>query len=125
MPMPRWWRHINKRVFNPRALNGSKWDVLTHTGRSSGKTYQTPMEVIPVENGFVVFLVYGAESDWVLNMLASGSGTLRTDGREVEVTNPRVVDISEVTDQLPADAARPPGFLKVNQLLRMDEVETV
>jgi hypothetical protein len=22
MPMPRWWRHINKRVFNPGELRG-------------------------------------------------------------------------------------------------------
>lgn len=120
MPMPRWWGQINKRLFNPRAISGDKWAVLTHTGRSSGKTYQTPMEAIPVEGGYVVFLVYGAESDWVKNLLVSGSGSLRTNGKTEALTNPRVVSIDDVEDLLTEDAARPPALLKVTELLRVD-----
>jgi hypothetical protein len=57
MPMPRWWGHLNKRVFNPRAIASGKWPVLTHVGRTSGQTYHTPLDAHPVDNGYLFVLV--------------------------------------------------------------------
>jgi deazaflavin-dependent oxidoreductase (nitroreductase family) len=72
MPMPLWWGHINKRVFNPWALRGKRWQSVGHVGRSSGKAYRTPVEAMRVDDGFIVTLVYGSRSDWVQNVLAAG-----------------------------------------------------
>ena len=120
MPMPRWWGHINKRVFNPRAIAGGKWPVLTHVGRSSGQTYRTPLDAHPVEGGYLFVLVYGSRTDWVRNILAAGSASLRVDGREVALTAPRLVGRDEAERALSADVARPPKVLRISEFLRMD-----
>jgi deazaflavin-dependent oxidoreductase (nitroreductase family) len=122
MPMPRWWGHINKRVFNPRAIAGGRWPVLTHVGRTSGATYHTPLDAHPVEGGYLFVLVYGSGSDWVQNVLAAGQARLRVDGEEVELTAPRLVHADEALTLLPDDVARPPRLLRITEALRMDRV---
>lgn len=117
MPMPRWWGHVNKRVFNPRAIASGKWPVLTHVGRTSGRTYRTPLDAHPVDGGYLFVLVYGSGSDWVQNVLAAGSARLRVDGREVELTAPRLVDEDEAFQALPEGAARPPRILRITEFL--------
>lgn len=104
--MPRWFAQVNKRIFNPREIKKGERAVLTHVGRSSGKTFQTPLAAYPVDGGYMFAIIYGAESDWVQNVFASGTAQLRID---------------EGWSLLPADAKRPPGFLNVTELLRMDK----
>ena len=120
MPMPRWWGHINKRVFNPRAIAGGKWPVLTHVGRSSGTTYQTPMDAHPVDGGYLFVLVYGSGSDWVQNVLAAGRARLRIDGEDWDLIAPRLVGPDEAFNALPAEVSRPPRVLRITEFLRMD-----
>ncbi|SEM23566.1 nitroreductase family deazaflavin-dependent oxidoreductase [Rhodococcus maanshanensis] len=122
MPMPRWWGHINKRVFNPRAIAGGKWPVLTHVGRTSGATYRTPLDAYPVDGGYLFVLVYGSRSDWVRNVLAADSARLLVDGREVELAAARLVGESEAFQALSDDVARPPRLLRISEFLRMDVV---
>jgi deazaflavin-dependent oxidoreductase (nitroreductase family) len=122
MPMPRWWGHINKRVFNPRAIASGKWPVLTHIGRTSGTTYRTPMDAHPVDGGYLFVLVYGSGSDWVRNVLAAGRARLCIEGREVELTAPRLVGEEEAFSVLSDEVARPPKVLRITQFLRMDLV---
>lgn len=122
MPMPRWWGHINKRVFNPRAVAGGKWPVLTHVGRTSGATYHTPLDAHPVDGGYIFVLVYGSGSDWVRNILAAGSARLRVEGKEMDLAAPRVVGKDEAFQALAADVARPPRMLRITEFLRMDLV---
>ncbi|MEV4156675.1 nitroreductase family deazaflavin-dependent oxidoreductase [Nocardia salmonicida] len=118
--MPIWWGKINKRVFNPRAVAGGKWPVLTHTGRTSGKTYRTPLDAHPVDGGYLFVLVYGSASDWVRNVLAAGTAQLRKDGREITLTAPRVVGRDEAFQALPPEIPRPPKLLRISEFLRMD-----
>lgn len=120
MPMLRWWGHINKRVFNPRAIGSGKWPVLTHVGRSSGMTCRTPMDAHPVDGGYLFILVYGSASDWVRNVLAAGSAQLQVDGRTVDLTAPRVVGEDEAFQALADDVQRPPKALRIKEFLRMD-----
>ncbi|WFR73356.1 nitroreductase family deazaflavin-dependent oxidoreductase [Prescottella defluvii] len=120
MPMPLWWGHVNKRVFNTRAVAGGKWPVLTHVGRTSGATYRTPLDAFPVDGGYLFVLVYGSGSDWVQNVLAAGGARLRVDGREVELTAPRLVGEIEAFQAMPDDAKRPPKLLRITEFLRMD-----
>ncbi|MFB4278537.1 MULTISPECIES: nitroreductase family deazaflavin-dependent oxidoreductase [unclassified Nonomuraea] len=122
MPMPRWWGHVNKRVFNPRALAGGKWPVLIHVGRNSGATYRTPLDAFPVEGGYLFVLVYGSRSDWVQNILAASSARLRVDGKEVELAAPRLVGEDEAFQALSDDVKRPPKLLRISEFLRMDLV---
>jgi deazaflavin-dependent oxidoreductase (nitroreductase family) len=122
MPMPRWWGHVNKRVFNPRAIAGGKWPVLTHVGRTSGATYRTPLDAHPVDDGYLFILVYGSGSDWVQNTLKVGAAQLRIDGRDVALTTPRLVSEVEAFQALSDDVTRPPRLLRITEFLRMDLV---
>jgi deazaflavin-dependent oxidoreductase (nitroreductase family) len=120
MPMPRWWGHINKRLFNPRAIAGGRWPVLTHIGRASGATYRTPLDAHPVDGGYLFVLVYGANSDWVQNVLAAGHARLRVGGRQVELTAPCLIGEEEALRTLPDDVRRPPKLLRITEFLRME-----
>ncbi|MEU7983353.1 nitroreductase family deazaflavin-dependent oxidoreductase [Streptosporangium canum] len=120
MPMPMWWGHVNKRVFNPRAIASGTWPVLTHVGRVSGTTYRTPLDAHPVDGGYLFVLVYGSRSDWVRNILASGGARLRVDGREVELAAPRLVGKDEAFQALSDEVPRPPRLLRITEFLRMD-----
>jgi deazaflavin-dependent oxidoreductase (nitroreductase family) len=120
MPMPRWWTHINKRVFNPLELRRGVRPVLTHVGRSSGTTYRTPLDAHRVANGFVFILVYGSRSDWVRNTLAAGHARLTIDGQELELTAPRLVSGEEAWEAIGDSVRRPPGVLRITEYLRMD-----
>ncbi|MGP3921383.1 nitroreductase family deazaflavin-dependent oxidoreductase [Nonomuraea sp. 10N515B] len=113
---------MNKRVFNPPAVAGGKWPVLTHVGRVSGATYRTPLDAHPVDGGYLFVLVYGSRSDWVQNILAADSARLRVDGREVELATPRLVGKDEAFQALPDEIARPPRLLRITEFLRMDLV---
>jgi deazaflavin-dependent oxidoreductase (nitroreductase family) len=124
MPMPEWWGHINKRVFNPRAIAGGRWPVLTHVGRTTGATYRTPLDAHQVEGGYLFVLVYGSGSDWVRNVLAAGHARLRVEGREVELTAPRLIGEQEALRDLPDATARPPKLLRITEFLRMDLAAT-
>lgn len=119
MPMPRWWGQINKRVFNPRAVAGGRWPVLTHVGRTSGAVYQTPLDAYPGEGGYLFIPVYGPRSDWVRNVMATGTARLRVDGREVDLVAPRLIGREEAFRDLPS-TARPPAALRITEFLRMD-----
>ncbi|MBB5851167.1 nitroreductase/quinone reductase family protein [Amycolatopsis umgeniensis] len=118
MPIPRRWGRVTKRLFNPRAIASGKYPVLIHVGRTSGKTHRTPLDAHPVEGGYLFIPVYGADSDWVRNVLAARGARLRIDGREVDLTAPRLVG----EDELPAEVTRPPKLLRVTEFLRMDLV---
>lgn len=120
MPMPTWWGHINKRVFNARAIARGNWPVLTHTGRSSGATYRTPLDAHPVDGGYLFILVYGSSCDWARNVMAAGHARLRVDGTEVDLTAPRLIGEDEAFGLLADDAARPPRLLRISEYLRMD-----
>lgn len=120
MPMPRWWTRINKRVFNPMVLRVRGRPVLTHVGRRSGHTYRTPLDAYPVDDGYVFALVYGSESDWVRNVLATGRAQLSIDGDEVELTAPRLIGRDEAWPLLPDKAKPPLQTVRVREFLRAD-----
>jgi deazaflavin-dependent oxidoreductase (nitroreductase family) len=122
VPMPRWWTQINKRVFNPAELRRGTRPVLTHVGRSSGATYRTPLDAHPVDGGYVFILVYGSRSDWVRNVLAAGHARLTLGEQDVELTAPRLISGQEAWRAIGEGVKRPPGFLRINEYLRMDRV---
>ena len=99
-------RRINRAVINPRQLKtagtpGADASVVQHTGRRSGRTYETPVGAEPTDDGFVVALVYGPTSDWLKNVLASGSATVVHQGVPYVVDRPEVVPFDTVAHHFP------------------------
>jgi deazaflavin-dependent oxidoreductase (nitroreductase family) len=99
-------RTFNKYVLNPAMLHlaGRRhWyaAVIRHTGRSSGKSYATPVVADRVAgDGFIVPLPYGTGVDWLRNVLASGSATITVGGQSYDVTEPKVLDAESAAPKL-------------------------
>lgn len=120
MPIPMWVAQVNKRVFNKREIARGVRPVLTHVGRSSGKTYRVPLDAHAVDNGFIFFMMYGSKSDWAQNVLAAGSARLDVAGEQCDLVSPRVVTREVAWQQLPTSTKPPPAFLNVTEYLQMD-----
>jgi deazaflavin-dependent oxidoreductase (nitroreductase family) len=120
MPLPKWLAQLTKHVFNPMEIRRGVRPVLIHVGRSSGRTFETPLDAHPVEGGYVFIANYGRDSDWVRNILAAGTATLRIDGNEVVLASPRMISKEEALLLLPATSKWPPSLMKVTECLRMD-----
>ena len=68
------------------------WAVLRHRGRKSGKSYATPVTVIPTETTFAIGLPWGRGTDWVRNVRAAGGCTISWKGVDYTCTAPTFVD---------------------------------
>lgn len=122
MPLPKLMAKINKRTFNKRELKRGVRPVLTHVGRSSGKTYRTPLDAYPVEGGYMFILMYGADSDWVQNVMAAGKAELNVGDDALELDSPRVVTTEEAIGQMAEGAKPPPSFMNITEYLQMNLV---
>ena len=123
MPVPKWVAKVNKRVTNPLQLKQGKWPVVTHVRRLSGATYRTPLEAHPIDSGYIFILVYGSDSDWAQNMLASGDATLDIDGDTVKLMNPRLVSKKDAWQSLSSDTKEPHKLLRIDEYLQVDVLE--
>lgn len=119
MHLPRWLAQINKRVFNPREIRRGERPVLIHLGRSSGKTYRTPLDAHPLPDGYLFVPRYGPRTDWVRNVLVAGAARLAIDGEEIELERPRLVRKAEIGPLLPTTKS-PSGIPDESTLLIMD-----
>jgi len=120
MPMPRWLAHINKRVFNPMEVRRGARPVLIHTGRTSGKTYRTPLDAHSLPDGYLFIPLYGPRTDWVKNVLAARAARLSIDGHEIELQSPRLVKKKDIWPMVPTTKESYPGITGESELLRMD-----
>ncbi|HET8944744.1 MAG TPA: nitroreductase family deazaflavin-dependent oxidoreductase [Dehalococcoidia bacterium] len=120
MPLPRWLAKINKRVFNPIEIRRGARPVLIHVGRSSGKTYRTPLDAHPLAGGYLFIPMYGSRSDWVRNVLAARAARLLLNGKEIELESPRIVKQRDVWPLLLTPAKPPPGISGDSELLQTD-----
>lgn len=94
MPIPRAVRRWNKAVLNRVTKRVAPWapgfGVIVHRGRRSGRCYLTPVNVFAATDGYLIALTYGADTDWVKNVLAAGECELQTRGRTIRLAEPRV-----------------------------------
>ena len=122
MAIPRGVARFNKRVTNRVTLKFAGWvpgfAIVTHTGRRSGRTYRTPVNVFRDGERYVFALTYGAESDWVKNVLAARRCEIETRGRTVELVAPdRFADPADRLIPVPARWIL--GVLAVDEFLAM------
>jgi deazaflavin-dependent oxidoreductase (nitroreductase family) len=94
MPIPKVVGRWNKAGLNRLIRHIAPWmpglGVVIHRGRRSGRRYETPVEVFPAADGYVLALTYGPDTDWVKNVLAAGGCELRTRGRSIRLGSPRL-----------------------------------
>lgn len=94
MPIPkrvaRWNKVGLNRVVRHIAPRLPGLAVVVHHGRRSGRRYETPVMVFPGDDGFIIALTYGPDTDWVRNVQAERGCELRTGGRVLRLGDPRV-----------------------------------
>jgi hypothetical protein len=94
MPIPRIAGQGNTAGLNRVARHIPPWTpgfgVVIHRGRRSGRECQTPVNVFACEDGYVLALAYGPDTDWVKDVLAAGGRELLSRGRAIRLVSPPV-----------------------------------
>jgi deazaflavin-dependent oxidoreductase (nitroreductase family) len=95
MLLPRWLARANRAGLNRVAKYVVPWvppfALLVHTGRKSGRRYETPIMVFRHGDDYLIALTYGGDhTDWVKNVVAAGCCDLRLAGRTHPMGAPRV-----------------------------------
>jgi gluconokinase len=125
MPIPRSVARFNVRVTNhvtrPFAGRLPGFAIVTHVGRRSGRTYQTPVNMFRDGERYVFALTYGAGSQWVKNVLAAGACEVRTQGETVRLHEPRVFTDPQ-RRSVPAPVRLVLGTISVDKFLSMRPV---
>jgi len=120
-------RRINRSRLNPEQLKtagspGAFAGVLRHSGRVSGKRYETPLGVVLTEDGFVIALVYGQRTEWLKNVLAAGSAFIIHEGVTYEVDRPEVVPIDDEAERFTTSDRLSQWILGIDTCLRVHRV---
>lgn len=89
------WRLGLGGLLNAGPRVGGRYLVLTHTGRTSGRRYRTPLDFAVVAGRVYCLAGFGPRSDWYLNLLANPSVAVwlpdgRWTGHASTVTDPAV-----------------------------------
>jgi deazaflavin-dependent oxidoreductase (nitroreductase family) len=121
-------RRVNRAVSNPRQMRsagtpGAYASVIRHTGRTSGRPYANPVGAVATDDGFVIVLVYGRNTDWLRNVLASGSATIVHEGHAYRVEQPEVISMEAAAGYLSANDRRNHRLFGIDECLRVRRVE--
>jgi deazaflavin-dependent oxidoreductase (nitroreductase family) len=122
-------RRMNRSVTNPRVMRtagsvGTQTSVINHVGRKSGRPYATPVDAVPTRTGFLIALPYGAQADWLRNVLAAGSATVVVNGERIDVDRPTVVATADVAALIPNRTMRTLRLFGVNDCLHLERASS-
>ena len=74
-------RPFATHVVNPIARRFASWlpgfGIVEYRGRKSGRTYRTPLNVFRRDDWYIFALTYGADVEWVKNVVVAGGCILR------------------------------------------------
>ena len=117
------FRHVATRyadpILRPLASRAPFFGVITHRGRTSGRTYRTPINVFRRGDDYLFFLTYGSDVQWVKNVLAAGSCSLETQGKVVRLVEPELIIDPELRPAPPLVRFIEGRIAGVTQYLRM------
>ena len=119
-------RRMNRSLTNPRVMRtagnaGTQTSVIEHVGRRSGKTYETPVDIIETTTRLLIALPYGARTDWLRNVLAAGSATVVSGGERISVERPAVAATADVEELIPVRTLRTLRLFGVSQCLSLEK----
>ena len=104
MLFPAWVDRIQIKYMNPAVRRIARFlptfAVVKHRGRKSGRSYETVVNAYRKRSVLAILLGHG-KADWVKNVLAAGEADVRLFGRDLTITNPRIVPAGANTEGLP------------------------
>jgi deazaflavin-dependent oxidoreductase (nitroreductase family) len=77
---------LNRLTARMARAGHGPFSVIRHVGRKSGRTYETPVILAGVPQGFVAELTYGDNVDWYRNIVAAGGCIVIHHGKHYVVT---------------------------------------
>ena len=92
-------KYINP-LMRPLSRKLPGMSVISHTGRTSGTRYQTPVTAYRKGDTLAIGLIHG-KTNWVKNVLAAGQADIRVSRKDLHLVNPRVVPAGTVDPTLP------------------------
>lgn len=92
--------------------------ILHYAGRTSGRSYRTPMNVFRDGDGYVFALTYGGDVQWVKNVLAAGGCDMEVRGRTIRLERPELIT-DPARRLMPQPVRAFLGLLAVTEFLRM------
>jgi deazaflavin-dependent oxidoreductase (nitroreductase family) len=115
------------RALKPLALKsagtpGAYASVIRHVGRTTGRAYETPVGAVVTDDGFVIALPYGPNTDWLKNVLARGSAIIVDEGNTYDVEQPVVVPMAVAGRHFSSQDQRAHSVFRVDQCLRVRRV---
>lgn len=94
----RWLTRVTRPIaMRSAGAQDSDKAIVRHVGRRSGQTYQTPVVAAEHDDRFFIALPYGERTDWSKNVLASGTATIVSNGRDYVVDQPQIIPMTEAT----------------------------
>jgi deazaflavin-dependent oxidoreductase (nitroreductase family) len=122
-PVRRAGRASKRFVLKSSGTPGGIASVVRHVGRTSGTPYETPVSAVPTDDGFAIALPYGPNTDWLKNVLASGSATVVHEGGTYPVDRPEVVPMSAAATLFSPSDQRTHRLFGVDECLLVRRVE--
>jgi deazaflavin-dependent oxidoreductase (nitroreductase family) len=110
-------------VLKSSGTPGGIASIVRHVGRTTGRPYETPVQAVATDDGFVIALPYGPNTDWLKNVLASGSATVVHEGGTYEVERPEIVPTSVVATLFSPRDRRTHRLFRVDQCLLIRRAE--
>ena len=104
MLFPAWVDRLQIKYMNPAVRRIARFlptfAVIKHRGRKSGRSYETVVNAYRKRRVLAILLGHG-NADWVKNVVAAGEADVRLFGRDLHVTNARVVPAGADAEGLP------------------------
>jgi deazaflavin-dependent oxidoreductase (nitroreductase family) len=95
MALPKALARFNRVVTNPIARHVAGrvpgFGIVTHVGRRSGRVHRTPVNLFRHGDRYVIALTYGADSQWVRNVVTAGEADVESRGRRIHLVEPEVI----------------------------------
>jgi deazaflavin-dependent oxidoreductase (nitroreductase family) len=76
---------LNRVTVRAARRGGGPFSLIRHVGRRSGRTYETPVVLARVPEGFVAELTYGENVNWFRNIEAAGGCVVVFGGEDYRV----------------------------------------
>jgi deazaflavin-dependent oxidoreductase (nitroreductase family) len=83
---------LNRVTVRAARRGGGPFSLIRHVGRRSGRTYETPVVLGRVPEGFVAELTFGASVNWLRNIEAAGGCVVVCGGEEYRVEGIEALD---------------------------------
>jgi deazaflavin-dependent oxidoreductase (nitroreductase family) len=116
-------RATKRFVLKSSGTPGGIASIVRHVGRTTGRAYETPVNAVATDEGFLIALPYGLNTDWLKNVLASRSATIVHEGNTYRVDRPEIVPMSVAAPLFSPGDQRTHRRFRVEQCLLVRQVE--